>query len=47
MIARLVTALFGPRCALGCGQRVYADDLGQHLAIEHAGDLYPPTGDPR
>lgn len=38
LLDRALTALLGPRCALGCGQRVYPNDLQQHLAIDHAGD---------
>jgi hypothetical protein len=39
VIARLATWLLGPRCILGCGERVYPRDLERHLFIDHAGDL--------
>jgi hypothetical protein len=38
VLTRLLNALLGPRCALGCGQRVYPRDLERHLALDHAGD---------
>ena len=30
--------LLGPRCAIGCGQRVFAKDLERHLNVEHGRD---------
>lgn len=38
MIGRVLDAVLGRRCPLGCGQRVYPRDLTAHLHTEHAGD---------
>lgn len=38
MIGWLLTKLCGPKCPLGCGQRVYPNDVAWHYAREHAGD---------
>lgn len=38
MIPRFLTWLLGPRCALGCGARVYAADVERHVYIDHAGE---------
>lgn len=39
MLTRLLDALLGPRCALGCGYRVFPRDLTRHLHTDHAGDI--------
>lgn len=36
---RFLNWLLGPRCALGCGTRVFPDDLERHLYLEHAADM--------
>lgn len=33
--------LLGPRCPLGCGQRLYPRDAEAHFDNEHAGDVIP------
>lgn len=38
MISRFLDWLLGPRCALGCGERIFPRDLERHLYIDHAGD---------
>jgi hypothetical protein len=38
MIERILTALLGPRCAHGCGQRVFPRDAAAHHRLNHAGD---------
>lgn len=35
MWERLMTALFGPRCSLGCGWRVYPKDVEWHRRKVH------------
>lgn len=45
MLTRLLDWLLGPKCPLGCGQRVYVEkDLDRHLTLDHAGDPMPLEG---
>lgn len=42
---RVLDFLFGPKCPLGCGQRVYEkpQDRSEHWGREHGGDAWPTT----
>lgn len=37
-LARLLDAIFGPRCRYGCGQRVFDRDVAAHEHVDHGGD---------
>jgi hypothetical protein len=40
MIGWLLDRLLGPRCPIGCGQRVFSRDVTAHYLIDHAGDRH-------
>jgi hypothetical protein len=38
LLAWLADVVLGPRCPVGCGERVFPKDEATHVDVEHAGD---------